>query len=195
MMKALVILAMLLAPQTASSQNLSDAPFGLTWGMSAEQARDAGVVLRDEPAGDFGTSYLTTNLPKIITDADQVTASFGYDNKLWRITAFGKDIKDDPYGSTVKRRYDELSSALSEKYGKGKQSQFVAHLYEGEDFIMGIRTGMNWWYTDFDNGTVEVQLKISGGAFSSSYWAMFFRNKILRSSFERAKKEREKGAL
>jgi hypothetical protein len=171
----------------SSSQNLSDAPFGLTWGMSAEQARDAGVVLKDTTIRGFGITYQVTNLAKIISDAEQVMMSFGYDNKLWRIAAFGKYFKNDPYGSAVKRRYDELSSALSEKYGKGKQSHFTANLYEGSDFIKGIKNGENSWYTDFDNGTFDVELKVSASDLSTSYWAMFFNNKMLRSAFERAK--------
>ena len=53
-------------------EELRSALFGLSWGMSAEQVTELGVKLTDKSKGEFGTNYKATNLPKILSDVQEV---------------------------------------------------------------------------------------------------------------------------
>jgi hypothetical protein len=178
-----------------SQDSATDAAFGLKWGMSADDTRKLGVVLTEAQDARFGKSYTATKFPKMLSDAELVQISFGYDDKLWHIAAAGKSNQNDPYGSAARQRYDELSMALTEKYGKGKQTHHTGRSYETEHFTMGLTTGNTWWFTDFENATVKVQISISATGFSASHWLIIFEHKALGAAFDRAKKEHEKRAL
>ena len=189
----LMIITMMGTPSAQPAQG--EAPFGLTWGMSALQPQAQGISLSDSPDQTYGKSYSATNLPKVITDAELVFLAFGHDDKLWRIAVASTSIKNDPYGSSIKRRYDELANALGEKYGKGKQEHFAARGYDTEHFVMGIKGGNNWWYTNFANSVVTVQIGIGAADYTTPYWRLIYTNKALSAAFEKTKREREKNAL
>ena len=190
------LLMMMTVTGTPSAQPAQgEAPLGLIWGMSFQQVQALGISLSASSDQSFGKSYSATNLPKVIGDAELVLLAFGHDDKLWRIAMAGASVKNDPYGSSVKRRYEELSGALAEKYGKGKQEHFAARAYETEHFVMGIKGGNNWWYTNFANPTVTVQIAIGATDYTSPYWRLIYTNKALSAGFEKSKKEREKNAL
>jgi hypothetical protein len=179
------------AQQAASS----DAALGLQWGMSSSQVRDLGVSLTPMPdSNSFGQTFSAAKLPRAISDADIVFLSFGFDDKLWRIVIASKDFEGDPYGTAVKSRYNELLAALTEKYGKGTSQHHAARLYETESFVMGLSSGQNWWYTNFSSKVANIQLALQA-KYSTARWMLYFENKPLHSQFEKAKREREKGAL
>jgi len=126
------------APQDKESV----APFGLEWGMSTAQVKGLGVDLAERPEKEFGQTYTATKVPKILSDVALVVLSFGYDDKLWRIVAVSKNFDNDPYGSAVQSRYDELARLLGEKYGPGKQNQpsdgLVIHVNPRRDEQNGV---------------------------------------------------------
>ena len=116
----------ILATRAVETANPSDpAPFGLKWGMSVADAKALGVMLSDPDGKEkFGISYRATNIAqKYCLDSDLVALSFGFEDKLWRIVVIGQKMGSDPYGNGVKARYRELSTALSEKYGRGKSTR------------------------------------------------------------------------
>src|SRR5271165_5653488 len=126
--EALLLLFILpiLATHAEESGSPSDpAPFGLKWGMSVADAGALGVKLSNlDDKKNFGISYHATDLPKILPDADFVALSFGFEDKLWRITVIGRNTANDPYGNGVKARYSELVAALSDKYGRGTPHEY-----------------------------------------------------------------------
>lgn len=192
---ASLMITLLMVVTTRAQPTPAEAPFGLTWGMSAEQVQAQGVTITEIPEQKFGKSFAAKSLPKVIGDTELVHLSFGNDNKLWRIAAVSKSTKDDPYGSAIKLRYDDLAAALAEKYGRGTQEHFAAKFHEHEHFVMGIKSGDNWWYTNFASPVVTVQIGIGATDFTSAHWLLIYSNKGLSAGFDKSKREREKSAL
>ena len=176
----------------------SQAPFGLRWGMSVSEAKSLGIMISDlDIKTTFGRSYRASNLPRMVADADLVGLSFGYSDKLWRIFVVSQTTPNDPYGSAVKHRYEQLNSTLSTKYGRG-----VAHEYQdteiwkrSDEFMMSLSTGRSWYYTDFETPEIFVQLGIIAESANSGYWRIIYECKSLRAMFESDQKTHEKDAL
>jgi hypothetical protein len=189
----------ILATRAVETANPSDpAPFGLKWGMSVADAKALGVMLSDPDGKEkFGISYRATNLPKILPDADLVALSFGFEDKLWRIVVIGQKMGSDPYGNGVKARYRELSTALSEKYGRGNPHEYqAAELWKkADEFLTGINVGRSWYYNDFDSTSVFVQLGIMAEDANTANWRIIYELKSLRALFEKGQKAHEKDAL
>jgi hypothetical protein len=181
----------------AQDTDKNAAPFGLTWAASAADTRSLGIELKEYPAKDFGQTYVATNLPKILSDAETVFASFGYDDKLWRITAVSRSFTNDPSGISVRARYDELASVLSEKYGKGQSTHSQdSQMWKGPtEFVMGIKAGRSSWFTNFETNLLRIQLGIIADDNSTAHWRILLENKPLRANFEAGKKAHEKDAL
>lgn len=173
------------------------APFGLTWGMSVAQVKSLGVELAEQTGMSGGRSFIATKLPKVLSDASTVFLFFGFDDKLWRIAAISRDFRNDPYGNSVRERYDELAKELGDKYGHAEPHQSLdGRLYnKASEFVMGIKVGRSWWYTNFDAPTLWVQLGIGASDMDTAYWRIIFEDKPLRAEFEKSKKTHEKDAL
>ncbi|HVV78448.1 MAG TPA: hypothetical protein VHD59_02390 [Pseudolabrys sp.] len=174
-----------------------DAPFGLTWGASAEEIRSAGVDLKDFPSSDFGRSYVATKLSKVLSDQEATLLSFGFDNKLWRVVAVSRSFENDPYGASVKSRYQQLSDILTSKYGKGKPSHHLGDSIFSDPryFLAGIKQGNSSWFTNFDSGKIFIQLGLTASDSSTGQWRIIFEHKDGRRAFEDGKRNKEKGAL
>jgi hypothetical protein len=181
----------------AQDADRNAAPFGLLWAASAADTRSLGIELKEFPKNEFGVSYVATKLPKILSDVETVFVSFGYDDKLWRVTAISRSFANDPSGISVRTRYDELVSVLAEKYGKG---QSIHHqdpeMWKGPtEFVMGIKQGRSNWFTNFETNLLFIQLGIIAGASSTANWRIIMENKPLRANFGSSKKTHEKNAL
>lgn len=183
-------------PGLAQDSDKESAPFGLKWGMSSAAVRALGVDLKDEKGSDFGVSFAATTLPKMLNDASAVYLAFGFDDRLWRVAAISRTFDNDPYGSAVLARYDELSRILAEKYGQGKQQHNLDRMWsKPNEFLMGITTGQSRWYVDYESQAVFVQLGILARTMSSASWRLIYENKPLRAAFNAGKRTNEKGAL
>lgn len=182
--------------QPVEGQALRNAPFGLSWGMSAEDVTKKGVKLSDKSTDKFGEQYSATNLPKMISDVETVTLYFGYNSKLWRIAAASELFQNDPYGSQVKARYDELNNVLSKKYGTGSRHHFRDDMWdEPDEFLMGLKTGRSWHYTNYDTETMFLQLRIGGYSSNAAVYAIIAKDKILEKTYKHGKKAKESEAL
>jgi len=173
------------------------APFDLPWGVSADQIRALGVELKAAPWTDFGQSYLATKIPHALSDQEFALLSFGYDNKLWRIVAMSRSYPNDPSGSLVKCRYEELSATLAEKYGKPLAFHLLGDaIYKASQyFLAGIHGGQSNWYSDFDTPRLTVQLGLTADNSSAGRWRIIYEEKSLSKSFATARKAKEKGDL
>lgn len=184
---------------TAQAQDTikNDAPFGLAWAMSAANIRSLGIDLKDVPATDFGTSYLATKLPKVLSDVERIFVSFGYEDKLWRVATISRPFRNDPSGISVRSRYDELATILGEKYGKGQSSHYQdSELWKkSTEFVMSIKTGRSNWFTNFETTALFIQLGIIADDSDTAQWRIIMENKPLRSNFEAGKKIHERNAL
>jgi hypothetical protein len=183
--------------QAAVEEEQKAAPLGLQWGMSSMQVRELGVDLKDFPFKDYGTSYTASKLPKVIADTETVVLSFGFDDRLWRIAMRSKAFTNDPYGSAVRDRYDELSNELAEKYGHGEQNHHTGEGFyaKADNFVFALSTGKAWYYTNYNSNVLSVQLSIRAQDASIAFYQILFESKTLRSDFEKSKKMHEKDSL
>jgi hypothetical protein len=187
-----------ISPASAQAQKEDqEGPLGLTWGISANQVRALGVDLKDGPRSDFGVSYVATNLPRALSDQEMAIVSFGYDDKLWRIGAISRPFPNDPAGTNVKSRYQELLGVLIEKYGRPAIVHSLGDsIYrEARYFLAGINGGHTSWYSNFDTAKLFIQLGILADDSSAGRWRIIFEEKALRKTFESGRRSREKGAL
>jgi hypothetical protein len=183
--------------QAAAEEERKAAPLGLQWGMSSAQVRELGIDLKDLPVKDYGTSYTASKLPKVIADTETVVLSFGFDDRLWRIFMRSKVFTNDPFGSAVRNRYDELSSELAEKYGHGQQNHHTGEGFyaKADNFIYALSTGNAWYYTNYTTNILQIQLSIGARDTSTAFYQILFESKPLRSDFEQSKKTHEKDSL
>ena len=164
--------------------------------MSIEKVTQKGVKLSDKGIDKYGVQYNATNLPKMISDIENVTLYFGYNNRLWRIAAISELFRNDPYGSHVKTRYEELNNILSKKYGTGSRHHFTGELWDDPDeFLMGIKTGRNWHYTNYNTETMSLQLRIAAFSGDDGSYVIIAQDKILEKTYEQGKKSKESDAL
>jgi hypothetical protein len=108
-----------------------------------------------------------------------------------------REFTNDPYGSTLRGRYDDLANLLSEKYGKPVVSHHLgSSIYaEPKYFMAGIRNGESKWSSFFDLPSLSIVLFISADDSSTGHWKLIYRHKPLNKDFEVSKRSREKGSL
>lgn len=188
-------LAALCTPSEAADGG--EAPFGLVWGSSEAQVRAAGVVLTPSTDAEYGVSFSATRLPKAISDLQSVDLAFGYNDRLWRIVAVSKEFDNDPYGSAVLLRYDELVAALRKKYGQGAQThQQDTEMWKGADeFLMGIKQGRSWHYTIFKMGSISVEISVRALSSDTGIIVLIYVDRDLESEFKKKKGSAEENAL
>jgi hypothetical protein len=191
----LIAACIMVTSHSARSQN--EAPFGLNWGTSAEDLRTAGIELKEVEDKKFGTSYAAAKLLKVLADQEATLLSFGFNNKLWRIMALSRQFENDPYGTAVKHRYEELLAILSEKYGKPNSiHRLGGSIYsEPRYFVAGIRGGESSWYSNFNAEELDAQIHLQASDSSTARWGIVFEYKPLKKTFEMDRKGQEKRAL
>jgi hypothetical protein len=186
-----------LGASACSAARGQDAPLGLSWGATVADLSNQGIELKDFEGSIFGKSFLAMKVERAVADQQASLLSFGFNDKLWRIVITSREFSNDPTGTAVRARYEELSSVLSEKYGKAKQvHQLGRSIYsESRYFIAGIRGGETSWFSNFETPTLFIQLGITASDSSTSRWRLIYENKAMRKEFEASKRTREKGSL
>lgn len=173
----IALLCALVVPQAAADES---APFGLTWGMSVEKLREAGVQLRPLQADETGRRYSAHDLPKMLGDIEEVILSFGGNDRLYRIEAISQDYLHDDDGSRIKARYEALSRSLAAKYGAGKETHVINKPWDSpEHFLMGIKLGSSRYYTNFEGKNVAVRLAIKAKRRDTGTYVLVYRHKEL----------------
>lgn len=142
-----------------------DAMFGLSWGMTVDAIKAMGVSVSKKEGDKNIDTYVTTSLPKNLSDIEQYSLLFS-DGKLVKLSAIGKDITDDPTGRNGKDRFDVLKKSLEDKYGVvSKSYQTVGNkLYkEYDEFYQCLSySGCGMWVAIFDTPTKAVVIELKG---------------------------------
>jgi hypothetical protein len=188
---------LILAITAAAAAGDTDAPLGLSWGMSTSDVRDRGADLVEMKDSEYGKTFGITKLERAVADQEFAYLSFGFNDKLWRIMIISHAFKNDPHGTAVLSRYNQLSDILTEKYGKPKQVHRLGDSIYSESryFFAGIRGGNTKWFSNFETPTIFVQLGISAEDSSTGNWILFYQFKPLEKEFQSAKRAKEKGTL
>ncbi|MBS4774101.1 MAG: hypothetical protein KHX55_07520 [Proteobacteria bacterium] len=177
------------------------APFGLVWGASINETKNQGIVLTRIGEKDYVNNFSAAKLPKPVSAFDKVDLTFGEENKLWRIIAYGKLLDDDASASKVLREYKIYSALLAKKYGhkqefftpakidviekdaKGKDVTVQKDAPIGNpDFLNQLQQGTATLYSTYYNDEVGAALAINVDGDKKSYIVIDYKNlKILEA--------------
>lgn len=179
--------------------NYDTAPFGLTWGLSITDIKNMGVVLEKTGEKDYVNSFSATYLPNPVNEFRDIVLTFGEEDQLWRILAYGNFIKDDAKASKVMNIYNRYYKLLTQKYGNAKQfyTPKVTNVDKtvdigsgrtktvteqrnepigGANFLQELQSGEATLYSTFENGKVGVALAVNVDGQGRSYIIIDYKN-------------------
>jgi hypothetical protein len=171
-----------------------EAPFGLSWLSTKQQAADLVGSLDKPFPTQFGESYVVSSLPKGLTDTLYGVLSFGFDDRLVRIMAVGGGFENDHDGSRVKARYEELKKLMEGKYGPGESSSHTEDGFGGGGWALGLHGRKNWMYTVFKTPDVRIELSVFEEN-SRTNWRMIFEHVPGLMHLEQQRKKSDQEAL
>lgn len=186
-----------------------EAPFGLSWGATYNQTKALGVDLKKVERKDSVNDFIVTKLPKPLADFRQVIVSFGEDNSLWRLSAYGKLIDDNASASQALHLYRKYYGLLERKYGNAKEFftpkiitvekkvkdeygrdkieiEKISEPIGGPNFLAGLKSGEAVLYATFEDEDVGAALAVNVDGDGKSYIVVDYTN--LRIFREREQK-------
>lgn len=183
--------------------NNQSAPFGLAWGATIDETRRQGIELKRIELKDHPNSFSASKLPKEVADITRVDISFGDNNQLWRILAYGKLLDDTPNASKVLKMYNIYSALLEKKYGN-KQEYFTPAQIDvtkkderGKDiivkedaplgnanFLSQLQSGEAVLYSTYQNKEVGAALAVNVDGDGKSYIVIDYKNLIILNKQE-----------
>lgn len=175
------------------------APLGLKWLATVEEIEYLKVYLEPIAQKDMPNSYIATNLPNPVSDFREVLVSFGEDDALWRIAAYGKLIDDDSTAAKGLKEYDKYYKLLAKKYGNAHEfytpalvnadetvvnpdgTQALKSVQQelpkgGEGFLQKLVNGETTLYATFENETVGVTLALLADGHNQTYIVVDYKN-------------------
>lgn len=186
------------AAQPAQAAAAKAAPFGLTWGLGKAEIEALGVELKPSGIEKYGTAFMARNLPKAVSGLESIFLFFGHDDRLWRVAAASGAYDNDPYGYSVRARYDELKGLLDERYGKGEsfhQAPENEFMRGDDNFVYSIHSGHRHYFTSWQAQDMDIELGIRTSDMNTTFWSLLYISKTEEARFEKANKAQEKDAL
>ncbi len=179
------------------------APFGLNWGASYDEVKNEGVVLTSVGQKDYVNNFSATHLPKNIKLFREVILTFGIENELWRIIAYGNLLDDTPSAEKVLAIYNQYYKLLEEKYGNAQQfytpnvinvdkplSDGKTETVQQEqaignpNFLQELQNGQAFLYATFENGQVGAALGVNVDGQGKSYITIEYKNLTIMKARE-----------
>ncbi len=191
----------------AATQNLDSAPFGLLWKASIEATKNLGVILTPIEQKDYVNSFAATHLPKDPKGFREIYLTFGEENELWRMIAYGEFINDTPDAAKVLKEYRMYSRLLSRKYGNAKEfftpatktvqktvrengqdvvkTEQIPEPMGNPNFLKQLQSGEADLYSTFEGDNIGAALAINVDGDGKSYIIINYTNiKILKEREE-----------
>ena len=142
-----------------------EAMFGLRWGMKVAEVQALGVTITKTKGERNLETYKAASLPKNVSDVESYSLIFA-DGKLAKIASIGKDIANDPSGSSGKEQFEALTKALTEKYGKPSNNyQRTGNklFKEYDEFYQCLAyTGCGQWSTVYEPNDKDIVIELKG---------------------------------
>ena len=193
------------ASQTKTLKEKEPAPFGLVWGASYNEIKKDGVTLTSVGQKDYVNNFSATNLPKNIKAFREVILTFGIENELWRIIAYGNFLDDTPSAEKVLAVYNQYYKLLEEKYGNAQQFytpnviNVDKPLGNGKtetvqqeqaignpNFLQELQNGQAFLYATFENDKVGAALSINVDGNGQSYITVEYKNLTIMHAREQS---------
>lgn len=193
----------------AEAQNLAAAPFGLLWKASVATIKNMGVILTPAEQEDYVNSFVATQLPVDAKNFRRIQLTFGEEDELWRIIAYGDFINDTPSASKGLRMYEMYARLLNQKYGNQKdfytpavktiekevvvqgrrtiQTEQVPEKMGNPNFLSQLQQGTASLYSTFEGNGIGVALALNVDGDGKSYIVIDYKNlKILQEREDEA---------
>jgi hypothetical protein len=163
------------AVKTKEEVTIYNGPFGFKGGLSFEEIEK--MVGKENIIENDG-SYILKKLPKSIDDFGLAICSIDKEKGLVRIMAITEDISSDSYGSVLRTRFNNMSTAIKGKYGEpANEFDFLRYgslWNEDREFIMGIlkkeRTLATYWNLSENENKVKSIGLIVGANYSDAFY-------------------------
>ena len=168
-----------------------EAPFGLSWGATYNQTKALGVDMERVERKDSVNDFIVTKLPKPITDFRQVIVSFGENNSLWRLTAYGRLLNLHlyrKYYGLLERKYGNakefftpkittVEKKVKDEYGVDKvEIEKISEPIGGADFLAELKSGQAVLYATFEDQDVGAALAVNVDGDGKSYIIIDYTN-------------------
>lgn len=161
----------------ALSSNAFAGPFGFEMGMSQADLSKLGVAKKHD---SMPTTTILEKLKNGHPDIEEYWVTSTPKTGLCRVTAWTPTIKTSGYGDQLKSQYESFRTALTEKYGAGKNYDFLRSksiwneakewtisLWKGERYLASVwnhkdlpdhlsTIGVEAKATDQNNGLVSI---------------------------------------
>ncbi len=187
------------AEMDSNTAKLMPAPFGLLWGATYRETLSSGVKLTKTFEKDYINSFIADELPKALPNIRYVVVTFGQDNRLWRVIAYGDFIQDTPSASKVLEQYNHYYRLLNKKYGNAEQTynpkinriEKIIDLGHGktkteieeipstignDNFLAELQNGETDLYSTFYNSNVGAALSVNVDGNGNSYIILEYKN-------------------
>lgn len=180
------------------AQNLDAAPFGLLWKASEAAIKNMGVILTPAEQEDYVNSFVATQLPVDAKGFRTIQITFGEEDELWRIIAYGDLIDDTQSASKGLRQYEMYARLLNQKYGKQKdfytpamktvekevmingrktmQSEQVPEKMGNPNFLAQLQDGSATLYSTFEGNGIGAALALNVDGDGKSYIVIDYKN-------------------
>lgn len=171
------------------------APFGLSWLAPRKDIEALKVYLTPIELKDTPETYKAINLPKPVDDFKEIDISFGDNNQLWRIIAYGKPVQDDTSAANGIKLYRQYYQMLAKKYGNAQQFYTPAALnvdetdadgntvnrvvempLGAEGFLQKLASGEAVLYSTFENGKIGVTLALYADGNEQTYIVVDYKD-------------------
>ena len=186
--KSVLIISLFLLASASVSQAAELAPFGLTWGATANQIKAAGIKL-DPIEDDF---YQTPNVP---ANTDLAKTYVLYIDKklgLVRIAAYTDDITDDQSGQKGKRTYYRLKGELERTFVQVRSEENDSTtpgivMPKDMSFYTCLDTGgpCGPWFSSFVSGDINAQVILEALDKDAGYVSVIYENNALVRKLEK----------
>lgn len=186
-------------PEVPQKPKKWDGPLGVMMGISVKDLSDAGIAIA--PIDNSPLIYRAGSAPAPSGSFDDYVYLISENVGLCRVTAWTPEKEANSFGEQIIATFDELQSALTEKYGKPEVYKFVQRgsiWNERRDFMMGLakeeRTHVAAWTSGATNSLPQdiESISLHAVAFSSSKGAvkLTYEFKNLKSCFKEAKQKK-----
>lgn len=180
------------------AQDLDAAPFGLLWKASSAAIKNMGVVLKPAEQEDYVNSFVATQLPVDAKGFRTIQITFGEEDELWRIIAYGNFLDDTPSASKGLRQYEMYARLLNQKYGNQKdfytpatktvekeviiggrktmQTEQVPEKMGNPNFLSQLQQGTATLYSTFEGNGIGAALSLNVDGDGKSYIVIDYKN-------------------
>ncbi len=168
-------------------------PFGLTWGMSREDARRLpGLEIIREDEGEFFAAIVASRVPKELADAYSYGLLFSRRHGLVSVQWSSGLFPDDGRGEGARARYAELKRLLGQNYGTPASREFPwpAAGWEPLRFYACVADpSCGPYQSTWSAGAVSIRLEIRGEGEASGRLRLSYEHELLGA----ARKEADEG--